>query len=107
MDFYDKYIKLCTESGKSGPEVAVELGFHRTAPSNWKKRQTTPTPANLKKIADYFGVPISYFEDEAEEEKRLFALIDTHEKKLLELYRALDVVDQAKLLVYASELMKK
>lgn len=104
MDFYDKFLNLCNDADKKPSNVVEELGMNRSAVTNWKQRQTAPTPANMKKIADYFGVPVSYFDDDPEEDKRLYALIDTHEKRLLELYRALDVVEQAKLLVYASEL---
>ena len=104
MDFYDKFIDLCNKAGESPSPLAEKLGMHRTAVTNWKKRLSTPTPANLKKIADHFGVPVSYFEEDAKDERSLFAIIDTHEKKLLEIYRQLGTVEQAKLIVFASEL---
>ena len=104
MDFYDKFKHLCDQIGKSPSAVAIELGMNKAAASNWKRRISSPSAENLKKIADYFGVNVTYFDDDPKDSKNLYAMIDAHEKALLAAYRELDAVGQAKLLVYASEL---
>ena len=61
MFFYDKVNELCREKGISITTLAIELGFSKGTPTNWKKMTTPPRAENVKKIADYFGVPVSYF----------------------------------------------
>lgn len=53
--FYDKYVELCQNAGKKPTPVAIELGFCSSNVAQWKKG-STPRPAALQKIADYFGV---------------------------------------------------
>lgn len=60
MDFYDRYVILCNKKGVKPSRAAIEIGMTKTAVSNWKARNTTPTDSNLKKIADYFGVSTDY-----------------------------------------------
>lgn len=109
MDFYDKFLYLCNRADKRPTPVVEELGLNRSAVSNWRQRQTTPTPANLKKIADYFNVPVSFFDNDAVDDIDLMtgAKIGSHARALIDIYNNLDAVDQAKLLVFASELIKK
>ena len=42
------------------------IGIQKTAATNWKKRKSNPTYANLQKIADYFGVSVEYLKGEKE-----------------------------------------
>lgn len=58
--FYDKYRQLCGAVGKSPSAAAVEMGISKGTVSTWKNRGRTPQTAQLKKIADYFGVSIDY-----------------------------------------------
>jgi len=63
MTFHDKVNKLCKEHGISITTLAVILGFSKGTPSNWKTMTTSPRAENVKKVADYFGVPVSYFDE--------------------------------------------
>ena len=54
------YVKLCNEKGLAPSTAALKIGLTKTAVSNWKARKTKPTPANLIKIADFFGVDVDY-----------------------------------------------
>lgn len=67
MNFYDKVNSLCKQRGISISALAVELGYSKGTPTGWKTL-SKPRAANIKKIADYFNVPVSYFlEGEADE----------------------------------------
>lgn len=60
MNFYDKVNSLCKQRGISISALAVELGYSKGTPTGWKTL-SKPRAANIKKIADYFNVPVSYF----------------------------------------------
>ena len=62
--FYDVFVQLCNSVNKTPSAVAVELDIAKSAVSNWKKRGTSPTGANLHKIAGYFGVSVDYLLNE-------------------------------------------
>ena len=64
MNFYDKVNGLCRQRGISITALAVELGFSKGAPTGWKTLSKPPRAANVKKIADYFGVDVDYFSDD-------------------------------------------
>ena len=58
--FWNKFVDLCVDSGKSPTPVCTELGFSSAVVVKWK-RGAIPRDTTLKKLADYFGVPMSYF----------------------------------------------
>lgn len=64
MSFYDKVNQLCRSRGISITALAVELGFSKGTPTNWKSMKRPPRAENVKKLADYFEVPVSYFSDD-------------------------------------------
>lgn len=67
MNLYEKYKKLLDKSNKTTYQVSKETGISQTAFSNWKAGRTEPGIESLKKLSQYFGVPIEYFlEDEKE-----------------------------------------
>jgi len=77
--FWERFYNLCKEAGKKPNPVAAELGFGSSTVTHWKNG-TTPNGAALKKIADYFNVPMSYLlGDDATE-------VDPATKRLLELF---------------------
>lgn len=57
--FYEIYRDLCLSSGVSPNNVAKELSIASGAVTGWKNGRV-PQPATLRKIADYFDVPIDY-----------------------------------------------
>ena len=65
MTSYEKFLKYCNEAGKSPSKVAIEAGCSRAMVSSWKIGRTKPTDATLSKIAQYFNVPMSAFDDDA------------------------------------------
>ena len=128
MRFYEKVNELCIKKGISITALATELGFSKGTPTNWKTMTKPPRAENVKKIADYFGVSPTYFTDE--NSVNIQSINDNHgvighanapitiingsEKKLtnqeielLNIFNKLDIVKQAKMLVFASELEKE
>ncbi len=60
MEFWDTFVRLCNQKGKSPNGVAKELDISSGAITWWKKGERNPTAKMLVKIADYFGVSVSY-----------------------------------------------
>ena len=87
MNFWEKYYNLCLEKGTSPSVVATELGISTGTVSWWKKGKV-PYPATAQKIADYFGVSVSYLLNGEEKEKTPEEQMLTEgEKMLLQLFR--------------------
>ena len=55
--FWQNYLSLCAERGKSANAVAKELSIASGTVSEWKKGRV-PQNSTLKKIADYFGISV-------------------------------------------------
>lgn len=53
--FYDNFLKYCNLVGKSPTAVLSEVGISKSANTRWQKGEK-PTPANVLKLADYFGI---------------------------------------------------
>lgn len=64
--FYDKYVTACQDKGISPSKAAEEIGLNKASVTNWKKNGYTPRADVLRRIADYFGVPMSFFLGENE-----------------------------------------
>lgn len=105
--FYDKFLELCNQKNKAPSVVADELGFARSSITKWKSGATLRS-ANLKRVADYFGVPVSYFSEEAQEEKEKAPMpIDIGEENILRMYRSLSTEEKGELYAYALSLKDK
>lgn len=63
MTFYEKLNGLCIQNGTSVTAVAVELGYSSSASTTWKNSKGMPRSSTVKKVADYFSVPVDYFYD--------------------------------------------
>ena len=75
--FYDKFIALCRDYGVKPTPLITSLGLSSSNAAQWRKG-STPRPQVLQKIADYFGVSVSYFyEDEKKDNSELNALLET------------------------------
>lgn len=57
---YQNYEKLLEMSGKKTADVCRATGISSGAMSDWKKGRSAPKAENLRKIADFFGVPVDY-----------------------------------------------
>lgn len=66
--FFAVYSKLCVEEGKSPNGVAKLLGFPSSSVTQWKKG-STPRPAALQKIAEYFNVSVAFLLGSEQKEK--------------------------------------
>lgn len=87
MNFWDKYYDLCLKNGVSPNTVAKELSISSGTVTWWKKGKV-PYPATAQKIADYFGVSVSYLLGNEEKEKTPDENNLTEgEKLLLQLFR--------------------
>ena len=61
--FWNNYCKLCSNKGLSPNAAAKEIGISSGSVTEWKKGRV-PHIGTLKKIADYFGVPVSALTEE-------------------------------------------
>lgn len=64
---YEKFNELLQTSGLTAYKVAKETGVSRSTLAAWKKGEYTPKIDKLKKIADYFGVPLATLTGESNE----------------------------------------
>lgn len=56
---FSKIKELCADMGISIYRLEKDLGFPGASICKWEK--SVPSADKLKKVADYFGVPIEYF----------------------------------------------
>ena len=61
--FWSKVNKLCEEKGMSVSEMCRRLGLSASIASDWKQKGASPRASTKKKIADFFKVDISYFNE--------------------------------------------
>lgn len=61
---YEKFLKLLELHNVKPADVARATGIYTSTFSDWKSGRSKPKMEKLQKIADYFGVPVSYFTDE-------------------------------------------
>ena len=61
---WEKFEELRIKRGVSAYQVCKETGLPTGMISNWKAGRYQPKSAKIQKIADYFGVPVSYFYDD-------------------------------------------
>lgn len=58
---YEVYAELRDKKGVSDYRVSRETGITKSTFSDWKAGRSNPKIEKIKKLADYFGVPIGYF----------------------------------------------
>lgn len=83
--FYDKFLELCNQKKKTPSVVADELGFARSSITKWKSGATLRA-ANLKRVADYFGVPVEYFSESTPEEKEIATALNDKVEAIMKVY---------------------
>lgn len=57
---YEIFARLLEERGLKAADVCRGTGLPSSLFSEWKRGKSTPKPDKLQKIADFFGVPLSY-----------------------------------------------
>lgn len=105
--FWDKYFALCSKIGKSPNAVAKEIGISSGTLTGWKKHNKVPLDMTIKKVADYFGVPVSYFSEEAQETEKSPMPVDIGEENILRMYRSLSTEEKGAWYAYALSLKEK
>lgn len=74
---YNKYTILRDKNNATDYQVSKATGINSSMFTHWKNGIYNPKIDKLQKIADYFGVPITYFlednEDKASEEVIIIA----------------------------------
>ena len=60
---YEKYKRLLEKIDKTSYQVSKETGISQTAFSNWKTGRSEPGLESLRILANYFNVPIEYFQE--------------------------------------------
>lgn len=105
--FWDKYFALCSKIGKSPNAIAKEIGISSGTLTGWKKHNKVPLDMTIKKVADYFGVPVSYFSEEAPETEKAPMPIDIGEENILRMYRSLSTEEKGAWYAYALSLKEK
>lgn len=58
---YSRFLELLQKTGKTTADVCRETGISESTMSNWKKRGGNLSTDNLKRLADYFNVPMEHF----------------------------------------------
>lgn len=64
---YARYAELRDAKGLTDYRVAVDTGVTKSTFTDWKNGRSAPKYEKLKKIADYFGVAIDFFMENAKE----------------------------------------
>ena len=105
--FWDKYFALCSKIGKSPNAVAKEIGISSGTLTGWKKHNKVPLDMTIKKVADYFCVPVSYFSEEAPETEKAPMPVDIGEENILRMYRSLSTEEKGAWYAYALSLKEK
>jgi transcriptional regulator with XRE-family HTH domain len=54
--FYDTFLKLCNQTGKTPTTVGREIGINKTTISFWKNGRSEPSDRTIMKVADHFKV---------------------------------------------------
>lgn len=58
--FFEKFISLCAKHNVKPNQVTKALGLSTATATDWRNG-SIPRAVTMKKLADYFGVPMSYF----------------------------------------------
>lgn len=58
---YARYERLRKEKGVTDYEVSQKTGISTATLSEWKKGTYQPKIDKIKKLAEFFGAPITYF----------------------------------------------
>lgn len=64
---YPIFERLMNEAGETHYQVAKATGVSQSTLSDWKLGKTTPRNPTLKKLADHYGVSVSYLKGETAE----------------------------------------
>jgi transcriptional regulator with XRE-family HTH domain len=97
MDCYDRIKELCDKNGIAVTALETQLGFGRG--SIGKMRTAKSVSADrVKKIADYFGVPIDYLVN-GKETLYEIAVHKVRQEKFVDMFNSLSPKDQDRIML--------
>lgn len=85
VNFYNNFVNLCKEKGLKPSRAGIEAGIPKQTVSNWKAGRK-PSDTYVAQLADYFGVPVSYFSEEAPEEKEIATALNDKVEAIMKVY---------------------
>lgn len=85
VNFYNNFVILCKEKGLKPSRAGIEAGIPKQTVSNWKAGRK-PSDTYVAQLADYFGVPVSYFSEEAPEEKEKASALNEKVEAIMKVY---------------------
>jgi transcriptional regulator with XRE-family HTH domain len=93
--FYDIVNNLCKERKTTITRMAEDIGLSNAAPTSWRKG-SVPKLGTVKKISEYFDVPVEYLlgEEAAKETKKAPTPKGEREYSDLELIEAVMRADE-------------
>lgn len=106
VNFYNNFVNLCKEKGLKPSRAGIEAGIPKQTVSNWKAGRK-PSDTYVAQLADYFGVPVSYFSEEAPETEKAPMPVDIGEENILRMYRSLSTEEKGAWYAYALSLKEK
>lgn len=77
--FYERLILLCNERGTTPTAMAKAMGISTSMTANWKKGGV-PRSDTLQKVANHFGVSVSYLLGEMDASNSI-TLVDSCKKE--------------------------
>ena len=98
---YEKFLKLLELHNIKPADVARATGIYTSTFSDWKSGRSKPKMEKLQKIADYFGVPVSYFTDEEPKEDNFSARDQRDIKRTLD--KTLEALTSGEALMFDGE----
>lgn len=104
--FWDKYFALCSKINKSPNAVAKEIGISSGTLTGWKKEKKTPLDITIKKVADYFGVPVEYFSEETPAEIQKPSTSRAEAEDIMRIYDMLTPERQKQLRIAIADLLR-
>ena len=109
--FSEVFQRLCAQRGVSVTKVAQDIGIAPTTAYDWIKSDARPRPSTVKKVADYFGVDVSWFDQPFPEaptpEPIPVHVITTEEAMLLQKLKTLSDGDREFVMRIIETLVKK
>lgn len=87
--FWDRFVSLCAKRSTTPNAVANELGLSSGSVTAWKNG-ATPRATTIKKIADYFGVSITFFVGETDDPAQKNPAAQTGDGEREQLLSAID-----------------
>lgn len=64
VKLYEKFAGLLEITNKTAYRVSKDTGIAQSVLSDWKRGISNPKVDKLKKLSDYFNVPLEYFLEE-------------------------------------------